>query len=596
MLFNSIPFAIFFGIIFVLYWGVRRWPRIQNLLLLAASYIFYGWWDMRFLVLITVTTAIAYSGGLTIQRGGMSRVQRIRVSLFVILSALFFLGLDPRALDLAFPRIAVDWSHLAMTKAAHGWVILGVGLLTAAANVLYPLTLRLPAERRARLFLTASVAAYLAILGFFKYFNFFVGTFQTLARTLFDVTPSGSLLRIILPVGISFYTFLTISYTVDVYRRKCEATTSLLEMATYVAFFPLLLSGPIERGSHLLGQFRRPRHLGRADVREGLWLVLWGLYKKMVVADHLTLIVNAAFAPFAAASSPAPVPHDGLRLLITMYAFALQIYCDFSGYTDVARGTARLLGFDIMLNFNLPYAARDPSDFWKRWHISLSSWLRDYLYIPLGGSRHGTFNTYRNLMLTMLLGGLWHGAAWTFVLWGAYHGFLLVIYRVLATVKERWTSVSRAVRDSGPVWGARGLVAPQPTGPPAAAVRPADGQEPHSMWLRAGVAAVQIVIMFHLVCLGWLLFRAPNMTSVGVFLHATTLHPHWSPEATEALRSLVFYGWLVVLFEVIQAWTGSLQSFHHWPWFARLNVWLFVVLSLLALAAGGGQEFIYFAF
>jgi D-alanyl-lipoteichoic acid acyltransferase DltB (MBOAT superfamily) len=316
----------------------------------------------------------------------------------------------------------------------------------------------------------------------------------------------------------------------------------------------------------------------------------------MVVADHLTLIVNAAFAPFAAANSPAPIPHDGLRLLITMYAFALQIYCDFSGYTDMARGTARLLGFDIMLNFNLPYAARDPSDFWKRWHISLSSWLRDYLYIPLGGSRHGTFNTYRNLMLTMLLGGLWHGAAWTFVLWGAYHGFLLVIYRVLSIVKERWTSSWRTVLNSGLVLGASSLVAPQPAGPPVAAAKPRAGQDQRSIWLRSGVAAVQVLIMFHLVCLGWLLFRAPNMTSVGVFLHAITLHPHWSPETTEALRPLVLYSWFFVLFEVIQAWTGSLQSFHHWPWFVRLNIWLFVILSLLALAAGGGKEFIYFAF
>ncbi len=596
MLFNSIPFGIFFGVLFVLYWAVRRRSRVQNLLLLAASYVFYGWWDMRFLVLITVTTAIAYSGGLTIQKGGMSRIQRMRVSLFVILSALFFLGFDLRALDLAFPRIAVDWSHLGVTKAANWWVILGVVLLTAAANAVYPLTLRLRAERRERLFLTASIVAYLAILGFFKYFNFFVGTFQTLAQTLFDVAPSGSLLRIILPVGISFYTFLTISYTVDVYRRKCEATGSLLEMATYVAFFPLLLSGPIERGSHLLGQFQRPRHLGRADMREGLWLILWGLYKKMVVADHLTLIVNAVFAPFSAANGPAPVPPDGLRLLITVYAFALQIYCDFSGYTDMARGTARLLGFDIMLNFNLPYAARDPSDFWKRWHISLSSWLRDYLYIPLGGNRHGSFNTYRNLMLTMLLGGLWHGAAWTFVLWGAYHGFLLVIYRAVSAARERWACAWKTVLNGGLVWGGSALVAPQPAGPSAAAVQPVVGQEPRSLWLRAGVPAVQILIMFHLVCLGWLLFRAPNMTSVGVFLHAITLHPHWSPEATEALRSLVLYGWFVVLFEVIQAWTGSLLSFHHWPWFARLNVWLFVILSLLALAAGGGKEFIYFAF
>jgi alginate O-acetyltransferase complex protein AlgI len=196
----------------------------------------------------------------------------------------------------------------------------------------------------------------------------------------------------------------------------------------------------------------------------------------------------------------------------------------------------------------------------------------------------------------MLLGGLWHGAAWTFVLWGAYHGFLLVIYRVGSAARERWVGTWRAVLNGGLVWGAGALVAPQQAGPSVAAVKPVAGQDPRSLWLRWGITAAQIFIMFHLVCLGWLLFRAPNMTSVGVFLHSITLQPHWSPQAAEALGSLVLYGWFVVFFEVIQAWTGSLQSFHHWPWFARLNVWLFVILSLLALAAGGGQEFIYFAF
>jgi len=594
MLFNSVAFGVFFGIVFVLYWLFRRSPRAQNLLLLAASYFFYGWWDVRFLVLIVMTTVVAYCCALSIQKGRMSLAQRIRASIFLIALTVLFLGVNLRAIDVAVPRVVVDWSHLFVGKAIYWWVILGVALATIGLNVLYPLALRLKPERRERLFLIAGVVAYLTILGFFKYFNFFVDTFRTLAQALFDAAPSGSLLRIILPVGISFYTFQTLSYTVDVYRRKCEATDSLLEMATYVSFFPLLLAGPIERGSHLLPQLQKQRRFGLVDWREGIWLVVWGLYKKMVVADNMMRLVNAAFTPFAAAGAATPVPEDGIRLLIVVYAFALQIYCDFSGYTDIARGVARLLGFDIMLNFNLPYLAKDPSDFWRRWHISLSSWLRDYLYIPLGGNRHGTLQTYRNLMLTMLLGGLWHGAAWTFVLWGAFHGFILVLYRVLAGWKEKWAVAWRAVGYGRP-FGASAFVAPQP-GQSFAAVNEAAGRQERSTWLKPAVTVVQILIMFHLVCLGWLLFRAQNLATVSIFLHSIILHPHWSSGAAEALWRLVFYGWFFVPFELFLAWKGAQWSFASWPWFARLNVWIFVLMSLLALAALGGKEFIYFAF
>ena len=594
MLFNSIAFGVFFSVVFVLYWLLRRSSRAQNLLLLGASYFFYGWWDVRFLVLIVITTVVAYLCALSIQKGQVSPAQRVRASIFLIVSTVLFLGLNLRAVDVAIPRVVVDWNHLLVGRALHWWVILGVVLATVGLNVVYPLALRLKNERRERLFLAAGVVAYLAILGFFKYFNFFVDTFQTLAQVLFDVAPSGSLLRVLLPIGISFFTFQTLSYTVDVYRRKCAATDSLLEMATYVSFFPLLLAGPIERGQHLLPQLQKQRRFGLADWREGLWLIVWGLYKKMVVADNMARIVGVAFAPFAAAGAAPSVPPDGLRLLIVLYAFALQIYCDFSGYTDMARGTARLLGFDIMLNFNLPYLARDPSDFWRRWHISLSSWLRDYLYIPLGGNRHGTFQTYRNLMLTMLLGGLWHGAAWTFVLWGAFHGFLLVGYRALSGWKQRWVAAWRAA-GARPLFGGSALV-DSPAGPSFPAAAEAVAPEARGIYLRSALIVVQILVMFHLVCFGWLLFRAPNLAAVGIFLHSIFLHPHWSPEAAEALWRLVFYGWFFVLFELVLAGTQTRRPFAGWPWFIRLNIWVFVLLSLLALAARGGREFIYFAF
>ncbi len=411
------------------------------------------------------------------------------------------------------------------------------------------------------------------------------------------------------------------SYTIDVYRRRCDAADSLLEMATYISFFPLLLAGPIERGSHLLPQFQRARRIGLADWREGIWLITWGLYKKIVVADNLARLVNATFAPFSTAGASIVAPDDGIRLLLILYAYALQIYCDFSGYTDVARGVARLLGFDIMLNFNFPYLARNPSDFWRRWHISLSSWLRDYLYIPLGGNRHGTVRTYRNLMVTMVLGGLWHGAAWTFVLWGAFHGLLLVVYRALSGVTEKlsllwgglWarpgSSAIRAAAQSSwaasdpqvatdPPW--RFLGADRSAGSPSGTLGKSESKvierENRNIYVSFGIAVAEIVIMFNIVCIGWLLFRAQNLATVGAFLHSIVLHPHWSPGAAEALQGLVFYGWFFVLLELLWVWKGASRPFGTWPWFARLNVWLVVLMSLLALAAKGTQEFIYFAF
>jgi D-alanyl-lipoteichoic acid acyltransferase DltB (MBOAT superfamily) len=358
---------------------------------------------------------------------------------------------------------------------------------------------------------------------------------------------------VILPAGISFYTFQSLAYTIEVFRRNVKAVERYLSLAPYLAFFPLLVAGPIERPAHLLPQFFRPRTVDWSTWRQGMWLIFWGLFKKMVVADNMARIVGDVFGPFDRITGPVVVPHDGLRLLLGIYAFALQIYGDFSGYTDIARGTAKLFGFDVMLNFNLPYAALSPSDFWRRWHISLSTWLRDYLYIPLGGSRGGTFMTYRNLFLTMLLGGLWHGASWTFVIWGAYHGALLIVYRLLG-------------------------------------LRPEDRSYPR--WANA----LMWIIMIHLTCLGWLLFRAKNMTTVVVFLQSILLHPHGSPEALAAARDIAFFGWFLILFQLIQHYAKELNPMGRWHWFVRLNVWIVVIMSLLALASTESREFIYFAF
>jgi D-alanyl-lipoteichoic acid acyltransferase DltB (MBOAT superfamily) len=275
---------------------------------------------------------------------------------------------------------------------------------------------------------TISLVLNLGLLGFFKYFGFFSESFAALCQSL-GIPVQPLTLQIVLPVGISFYTFQSLAYTIDVYRGRIEAETRPLHFALFVAFFPQLVAGPIERPQSLIPQFRHLRHVTWERLASGSFLLAVGLFKKVVIADTVARVANAAFA----LEEP-----TGLQVLLGVYAFAFQIYCDFSGYSDIARGSARCLGFELSRNFDMPYFSATPSEFWSRWHISLSAWLRDYLYIPLGGNRRGRARTYLNLMLTMLLGGLWHGAAWTYVLWGAFHGLLLCLYRALAQPVEAW--------------------------------------------------------------------------------------------------------------------------------------------------------------
>jgi len=327
--------------------------------------------------------------------------------------------------------------------------------------------------KRRRFFLTLSVAGNLTVLGFFKYFNFFAENFQALVgRFGFEIHPN--FIYIILPVGISFYTFQTMSYTIDIYYKKMKPTYNFLDLSLFIAFFPQLVAGPIERAKHLLPQILSPRKIRMDYFYEGCYLIFWGLFLKVFVADNLSKLVDPVFA-----SEP---PYNGVQVLIALYAFAFQIFCDFAGYSNIARGLGRVMGFDIMVNFNLPYFATNPSDFWKRWHISLSSWLRDYLYIPLGGNKKGSFKTYRNLSLTMLLGGLWHGASWTFVLWGAYQGALLIMHRLLLPFLALFPS--------------------------------SNGNFGRRVWL-----SLRIVFFFQLVCLGWLIFRAQSLTQIRNMLH-----------------------------------------------------------------------------
>jgi len=336
MLFNSFSFLIFFILIFFSYWKVfNRNIKVQNIFILVMSYVFYGWWDWRFLTLIAFSTLIDYLVALKL---GETRD-----------------------------------------------------------------------EFRRKLLLSLSLGVNLGLLVFFKYYNFFLENWVEAWKSI-HVEMNISSLKIILPVGISFYTFQTLSYTIDVYRRKLKPTKSLINFASFVAFFPQLVAGPIERASNLLPQFYEKRQFSHHRVLSGFHLVIWGLFKKIVIADTCATYVNTIFGNYENMNS--------LTLILGAVYFAFQIYGDFSGYSDMAIGLARMLGFNLRMNFNFPYFSRDIAEFWRKWHISLSTWFRDYLYIPLGGSHGGNWKKIRNVFVIFLVSGFWHGANWTFIFWG----------------------------------------------------------------------------------------------------------------------------------------------------------------------------------
>jgi alginate O-acetyltransferase complex protein AlgI len=526
MLFNSYTFAAFFALLFAAYWLLRERVRLQNVLVLVGSLVFYGWWDERFLILILVSIVTDFITGW----GASGRRQRLRG----VAEPLVFLWATS-AIVLAIAGPEALWIA--------GWLAAFTLVMVGVVAVLD----RLGEATRRRAYLWVSVSLNLGMLGVFKYFNFFAGELQSLAGQ-FGWELSPITLAVILPVGISFYTFQTLSYTIDIYRGKLEPTKHLIEFAAFVSFFPQLVAGPIERASHLLPQFFERRSLTMEAAKSAVWLFAWGLCKKVVIADNLAAIADPIFAT--------PEEYGSSALLAGLIAFTFQIYCDFSGYSDMARGSARLLGFELMLNFNLPYFARTPSEFWQRWHISLSSWLRDYLYIPLGGNRMGPAGVYRNLALTMLLGGLWHGANWTFIAWGAFHGAILIAYR--ACNVDRWLEQSL---------GTRVL----------------DG-------LRDAVA---MAVMFVFTVFGWLLFRAESMADVGEFLAGIfTAVPSVSTEWATVLPLVA--GLLIV--QMVQMARKELEIFTSFRGVAGLTLRSLVGYSLVFLAAGGNQQFIYFDF
>src|SRR5688500_14661869 len=341
------------------------------------------------------------------------------------------------ALYRVLPHRGQNWLLLVASYYFYAaWDYRFVTLLAASTLVDYSCGRALGAmrdERRRRIVMWLSIGFNLAMLGFFKYFNFFADNLQALFAAIgwqLDYVT----IRILLPIGISFYTFVTMSYVIDVYRREIEPERNLVDFAVFVAYFPHLVAGPILRATALLPQIARPRRITAAQIREGLWLMAWGFFQKIFVADNLAPIASHIFAP--------DTHTTGVNVLLGTYAFAFQIYGDFAGYSNIARGTSKLMGIDLSINFLYPYFVLSPRAFWRNWHISLSAWLRDYLYVPLGGSRGSELRTHRNLMITMMLGGLWHGAAWTFVLWGVYQGVVLVLGRWI----ERATARLRFLR------------------------------------------------------------------------------------------------------------------------------------------------------
>lgn len=436
MLFQTVEFLILLIVVLVAIMVIKR-RRWQHGMLTAASFVFYGWWDVRFLLLIVLSTVVDYSAAMGIVKSKlMTAKRRTMLSLLLVGAAVFFLLPN-------WPEWQAALKSGSMPAPGTPWIARWSGLFPSigfvvAIAILGPLTYalwaRLADKSRRRAFLLTSVLVNLGVLAFFKYFNFFMDSAQSVAGSL-GSNLSVTALEVALPVGISFYTFQTMSYTIDVYRGQLRPEKSLLRLGLYVSYFPQLVAGPILRPKEFLPSLRRSWVLRVGNLRSGFNLALVGLFKKVIIADNLAPLVDVIFSH--------PEGQSSIVIMLGAMLFAIQIYCDFSGYTDIARAISRMFGVEIPINFNFPYFSTSMTQFWRRWHISLSSWLRDYLYIPLGGSRISIPMTYVNLMITMLLGGLWHGASWNFVVWGGYQGALLAGNKLLAVWTGRTAWLSR---------------------------------------------------------------------------------------------------------------------------------------------------------
>ncbi|MBP5398648.1 MAG: MBOAT family protein [Bacteroidales bacterium] len=481
MVFNSIEFAIFLPIVFLLYWFVfNRSLKLQNLFIVIVSYIFYGWWDWRYLCLIAFTSFCSWGSGLIIQNN--------------------------------------------------------------RRNI-----------KKAKAVSAVNIVLNLAILGVFKYYNFFITSF---ANVFLGGKTDGLLLNIILPVGISFYTFQALSYSIDVYRGKIEPTRDVVEFFAFVSFFPQLVAGPIERATNLLPQFQRKRVFDYSQATDGCRQILWGLFKKMVVADNCAVFVDEVFSTYQA--------QTGSNLMLAAILFSFQIYGDFSGYSDIAIGTSKLFGIKLMRNFNVPYFSRDIAEFWRRWHISLTTWFRDYIYIPLGGSRCSKAKIVRNTFIIFLVSGLWHGANWTFLAWGGYHA-VLFLPLILSGKNRKYIDVVASGR-----------------------------------FLPGIREVIRIFVTFMLVLFGWILFRSESIGQAWEYVCRM-----WQWETLEASFRLfsqagvgrrTFYVFIMLLTEwVNREKEHGLKIPNNMPWYLRYVLYLVIAASIV-FWSGTNQSFIYFQF
>jgi alginate O-acetyltransferase complex protein AlgI len=467
MSFTSPVYLLLLLIVWLLYWQLDR--SRQNILIVVASFVFYGWWDWRFLALLITTTGIDYAAALAM---GREREQS-----------------------------------------------------------------------RRRKWLLVSLVSNLGALGLFKYFNFF-STQLAYLLTTFGLKTDPILLRVILPLGISFYTFQALSYAIDVYRGRLEPVRDAVQYFCFISFFPHLVAGPINFAKDLLQQFERERFFDRNEAADGARQMLLGYFKKMVVADNLAPIVNAAYGNIAHAT--------GWQLLIATYGFAFQIYCDFSGYTDIAIGSAKLFNLHLMRNFDTPYFAQSIPDFWRRWHISLTTWFREYVYISLGGNRAGKARQALNIVIVFLLSGLWHGANWTFVVWGALHGFFYL---------GSWFFLAAKTEGGASGWFIRSL---------------------------------RILLTFHLVCFAWIFFRAASLSDAWLVI-TKILNIFVAPNTHGLAIKILLLGAAVCVFEWLSHYTRGLML-TKWRPFARWAFYYAIVLIVIAHANLHYTPFIYFDF
>ena len=481
MLFNSIEFLIFLPIVFLLYWFVFSSRKWQNLLIVVASYVFYGWWDWRFLLLIAFTSLCSFGSGLLLERFENQR-------------------------------------------------------------------------RKQQIVSAANIVLNLFILGIFKYYNFFVDNIEALFASLFNYQLDWVTMEIILPVGISFYTFQALSYTIDVYQKKLPATHDVIEFFAYICFFPQLVAGPIERATNLLPQFQTVRQFNYAKAIDGMRQMLWGFAKKIVIADSCAYSVNTYWEEYP--------DLNGISLFVLGVVFTFQIYCDFSGYSDIAIGCSRLFGFNLMRNFNFPYFSRSIPECWRRWHISLTTWFRDYIYFPLGGSRCDKWKIIRNVYIVWGISGLWHGANWTFVSWGLFHASLLAIYN-LFSINTKYKNVVA-----------------------------------YGRLLPSAKEFSQMAITFFLAVVGWIIFRAENMQQVYEFLSRMFL-TMFDGFNIKYGKTEMLYGLGLLIIEWLQRDKQHALQFPATKVFQYRWVRWVIYYTLMALVffnLGKGQTFIYFQF